>query len=119
MDLARSDTEFITVTAYSEEELTEKLNYYIGTLDYNPASDITTRTERYVIATNTVVDIPAYDEEVLVIDVQGQEEISHTEIIMDGAVGYYANRSDLQPLEGDGHFTTYSIRKTVKKHSEE
>jgi len=119
MNLIRGADETLTVSAYSQEELIEKVNYYIANYDYNPAGDISSHTERYVVATNTVVDIPAYDEEVLVIDVQGQEEISHTEIIMEGAVGYYANRTDLQPLEGDGHFTTYSIRKTVKTHSEE
>ena len=69
--------------------------------------------EQYVSGTRTVIDQAAWDEEIKVIDQEKLEEIGHYETQIVGEVGYYVNKTEIKPGQGDGHFEARIETETI------
>lgn len=112
-------TRLKTIITYDDwDGIRHKVSFYDPTSsDYlglpGTIVDITTKNERYIISSKTVVDREAYDEEVKVIDQPAQEEIGHYETIIVGEVGHYENLTEIETGKGDGHFEAVVSRRSV------
>lgn len=71
--------------------------------------------EQYISGYRTVTDVAAWSEEVKVIDQEELEEIGHYETIIVGEIGYFVNKRDIAPTEGDGRFEAM-VRQTTETY---
>ena len=77
-------------------------------------TDMQQRTEP-IYENRTVTDQEAWSEEVKVIDQEELEEIGHYETIIVGEIGYFVNKRDIAPTEGDGRFEAM-VRQTTETY---
>ena len=78
-------------------------------------TDMQQSTEQYITGYRTVTDQDAWSEEIKVIDQEELEEIGHYETIIVGEIGYFVNKRDIAPTEGDGRFEAM-VRKTTETY---
>ena len=92
----------------------DQIMQYYEERDCDP-TEMNSEQEQYISEYRTVTDQEAWSEEVKVIDQEAQEEIGHNETIIVGEEGYYVNKREIPPTQGDGHFEAM-VRKNIKEY---